>query len=147
MPNGYTYGRILWVPELHKFFTITTNRISASTDGTTWTNYAPVGLTGNNIQGVCWSPELHMFCIVGSAGDNKILISTDSITWTIVGSNITYPLLSVCWSPELHKFCAVSMTGGYAVSSDGINWINGTLDGSWYSICWSPELHMFCAVG
>jgi len=103
-------------------------------------------------RGMCWSPELGLFCAVSTAGNgNRVMTSPDGINWTAQDAAAENNWRSICWSPELGLFCAVSYTGtGNRVmtSPDGINWTsrNSASDHSWYSICWSPELGLFCAV-
>jgi hypothetical protein len=106
----------------------------------------------NNWLGICWSPELGLFCAVADSGTgNRVMTSPDGITWTTRTSAADNSWRSVCWSPELGLFCAVSNSGtGNRVmtSPDGITWTTRTsaADNSWRSVCWSPELGLFCAV-
>ena len=102
--------------------------------------------------GVCWSPELGLFCAVAMTDSGKrVMTSPDGITWTSRTSAADNDWRSVCWSPELGLFCAVALTGtGNRVmtSPDGITWTTRTsaADNSWGSVCWSPELGLFCTV-
>ena len=102
--------------------------------------------------GVCWSPELGLFCAVAMTDSGKrVMTSPDGITWTSRTSAADNDWRSVCWSPELGLFCAVALTGtGNRVmtSPDGITWTTRTsaADNNWMNICWSPELGLFCAV-
>lgn len=109
--------------------------LSASVDNVSW-------------NGVCWSPELGLFCAVAFLGTNRIMTSPDGLTWT----NRTAPAYSyndVCWSPELGLFCAgASANGRIATSPNGITWTGQTVPaGTVFGVTWSPELGIFCAVG
>jgi len=114
----------------------------------TWTSRTPAA--DNSWQSVCWSPELSLFVAVAKTGTDRVMTSSDGITWTSrsVPDGEWY---SVCWSPELSLFVAVSMYGTYWVmtSPDGINWTSRTAAANniWQSVCWSPELSLFVAVG
>jgi len=108
-------------------------------------------LTAASIYGVCWSPELGIFCIVGN---EIIFTSPDGAIWTKqsppthTGSSNTWE--KVCWSPSLGLFCAVASSGTQHVmtSPDGVSWtLHNIQSTSFYDVCWSPELGLFCAVG
>jgi hypothetical protein len=60
-----------------------------------------------NWHGVCWSPELRLFCAV-AYGSNTAATSPDGITWTQKTLPSSKSWSSVCWSPELRLFCAVA---------------------------------------
>jgi hypothetical protein len=127
-----------------------------SSDGLTW---ATTGFLGNDnsIQwtSVCWSPELKIFCAIGTYGaisPGVSSTSSDGIYW-FRHSVPTGHWNAVCWSPELGLFCAVGESPiahkSAMISSDGINWITYDTAGiyEWGHICWSPELGLFCAIG
>jgi hypothetical protein len=129
------------------------NTFSNSTLGTravsTWTTR--VSAADNVWYGMCWSPELGLFCAVsGSSNTSGVMTSSDGINWTTrttVANNWT----SINWSAELGIFCAVAATGtGNRVmtSPDGITWTTraSAADNTWWGVCWSPELGIFCAV-
>ncbi len=101
-------------------------------------------------RGVCWSPELLLFCAVAStgAGSNYAMTSPDGYAWTI-RANGAGAWYSVCWSSDLELFCAVGVAGAVATSPDGITWTSHTAAEAidYSSVCWSPELTLFCAVG
>ena len=66
----------------------------------------------NDWWGVCWSPELGLFCAVAAIGTgNRVMTSPDGITWTTRTSAANNGWRSVCWSPELGLFCAVAISG------------------------------------
>ena len=112
---------------------------------------------------VCWSPELRLFCAVGSNNSydiSHVLISSDGVTWTEVSFPNPDPgnldgYVSVCWSSDLKLFCAVIMCAGLTnvialTSPDGTNWTarykTSTNSQTYNAVCWSPERMLFCAV-
>jgi hypothetical protein len=129
------------------------NTFSNTTLGTravsTWTTRVT---PSNSWFGVCWSPELGLFCAVATSGTgNRVMTSSDGITWTTRASATDNVWNDVCWSPELGLFCSVASTGtGNRVmtSPDGITWTTraNAVDNDWSSVNWSPELGLFCAV-
>jgi len=75
-----------------------------------WTTQASAA--DNAWLGVCWSPELSLFCAVSSSGaGNRVMTSPNGVTWTLRTSAADNTWISVCWSPELSLFCAVAFTG------------------------------------
>lgn len=53
-----------------------------------------------------------MFCAVAESGtDNRVMISSNGITWTLQESAADNSWLSVCWSPRFAIFCAVARAG------------------------------------
>lgn len=111
--------------------------------------------------GLEWSPELGLFCVVGNYNAfTNISTSSDGINWTSRGgSNIDFN--NVAWSSQLGLFCAVGdVFNGFpvfATSPDGINWTTTEYTAApavallstakTASITWSPELGLFLAVG
>jgi hypothetical protein len=78
--------------------------------------------------GVCWSPDLDLFVIVGS-GTDDIATSPDGITWTGQGQYWSIPGgqgTAVVWSSSLALFVAVGTTydGSESIytSPDGATW-------------------------
>lgn len=123
---------------------------SAADDLNTWISRI-VGFDGR-WEGICWSPELSLFCAVSCAGDEEVMTSPDGIIWTARSTPQENDWRAICWSPDLNLFCAVA-PGGVAnrqviTSPDGITWTIRTAaaDRNWESICWSPGLGLFCAV-
>ena len=99
---------------------ILSNKITAS-----WTERTHA--TANSWFGVCWSPELGLFCAVaGGTVGTRVMTSPDGINWTSrTEATGTKTWVSVCWSPALGLFCAVasnSATDSVMTSPDGINW-------------------------
>jgi len=131
-----------------------TERVMTSPNGTAWT-LAPGTETIVAWQGVCYSPELNRFVMVGNSGSGgvaRIWYSDNGTTW--VPSDMTggYGWTGVCWAKELGLFVAVNNTSGatrVATSSDGISWtVRSNLPNSptWSGVCWSPALRKFVAV-
>ncbi len=106
----------------------------------------------NNWISVCWSPELYLFVAISNSGTgNRIITSTDGITWITRTSAADNNWTSICWSSTLSLFVAVSSSGTgnrVMISNNGINWSSQTSssDNNWTSICWSPTLNLFVAV-
>ncbi len=113
---------------------------------------AKTGIVGNSWYSVCWSAELGIFCAISYTGTgNRVMTSSDGITWTARTSAADNAWISVCWSPELSLFVAVAYTGAgnrVMTSPDGITWTARTsaADNAWRGVCWSPELSLFVAV-
>ena len=84
--------------------------VGATSAVTTWTTRASAA--DNNWWGVCWSPELGIFCAVSTSGSgNRVMTSPDGITWTTRTSAADNNWYSVCWSPELGLFCSTANSG------------------------------------
>ena len=118
------------------------NKALGTTAVTTWVSRTTPADAWHDI---CWSPELGLFCAVGTA--SNVMTSPDGINWTsrtISSGQWT----DVCWSPQLSMFCAVgNLTSGYciATSYDGISWGTRTCTdiGDVRGVCWSPEKGLF----
>ena len=145
-----------YLPANGAVYSIAAYRALSATIGTvpdgagTWT--ARTSAADNQWYGVCWSPELSLFCAVAASGvGNRVMTSNDGITWTARASAADNQWYGVCWSPELSLFCAVAYSGAgnrVMTSPDGITWSvrASAADNKWYLVCWSPELSLFCAV-
>jgi hypothetical protein len=86
-----------------------------------------------------------------SGAGNRVMTSSDGVTWTSRASAADNEWFSVCWAPQLGIFVAVANTGtGNRVmtSTDGVTWTARTspADNQWNSVCWSPERGIFVAV-
>jgi hypothetical protein len=119
-------------------------------DSQVWTSRTAAG-DDDTWQDITWSPELSIFCAVGSSGDDLVMTSPDGVTWTsrtAAGDDDDWHGIS--WSPELSIFCVVGSNGDRVMTSpDGITWTIRTAAGDddiWRSIVWSPELSIFCVV-
>jgi hypothetical protein len=111
----------------------------------------------SNWRSVCWSPELNLFCAVGTSNP-YIMTSPDGLNWTARTAPEPASWISVCWSPQLMLFCAVSATGTNRVmtSPNGVTWTSRTaaVQNSWHSVVWcyaagpgvSFPVSNFCAV-
>lgn len=113
--------------------------------GAVWS--APA-ITSSSWYGICWSPELSLFCTVAHTGANQVATSPDGVTWTVRTASLSSQWVNVCWSPELRLFCAISQNSQSLMTSpDGINWTTrtGAASKDWVGICWSPDLRMFVA--
>jgi hypothetical protein len=144
---------VCWSPQLRLFVAVGRGtKIMTSPNGTTWTLQSPPD--SGSLYGVCWSPELTLFVAVSEDGTNRVMTSSNAISWASLAQGSTYNVRwrSVCWSPQLRIFVAVGETGEFMImtSNNGSNW---TFRGQQYtyfglkSICWSPELCLFVAVG
>src|SRR4029079_13208384 len=78
----------------------------------------------NDWLSVCWSPELSLFVAVANSGTgNRVMTSSNGITWSVRASAVDNGWFGVCWSPELSVFVAVSSAGnttGIMTSNVGI---------------------------
>ncbi len=153
---GFSPYANIWVEELGIFIMGGNGgKYAISTDGAVWTTYSlPVT---NQIEEICWSPELSLLVMVCSSTTNNVFTSTDGIFWIARSNGTSYNSniwTSVCWSSQLSLFVAVSSSGSTSTnrlmtSPDGINWTARTtsVGNTWTSVCWSPELSLFVAVG
>ncbi len=114
-----------------------------------WTSYVS---PGQSYEGVCWSPELGLFCAVSTAGAGSgVMTSPDGVNWTLRSTPVDNGWNDICWSPELGLFAAVAWSGSaqrVMTSSDGITWTaqNTPNSNDYWGICWSPQLRIFVAV-
>ena len=130
------------------------NTFSNTTLGTravsTWTTRAIPA--SNDWLGLCWSPELGIFCAVSFSGSgNRVMTSPDGIIWTTRSYPVENSWTAVCWSPELNILCAVGGTStgnGVMTSPDGVTWTSraSAANNSWERVVWAPELGIFCAI-
>lgn len=125
-------------------FNATTGAYSAS--GTVWTSRTSVA--DNDWRGVAWSPTLRLFVAVAFTGTNRVMRSSDGISWTGVSGD-TGDWSDVIWVPELSMFVAVAQGGTDYVmtSTDGSTWTTRTVPAmAWYRVRWSPQLRLLVAV-
>lgn len=104
----------------------------------------PLGVTA---EGVCWSPKLGLFLLVGNS--NSFAYSSDGIKWTLTSNGIPagYYWSGIAWSEELNLFLVVSHNSNYIVtSSDGINWTSYTDGSSSSTAMWVKELGKFYTI-
>jgi hypothetical protein len=153
------WSSVCWSSELRLFVAVATgggtNRVAAggATGGATgietWTTYVPVAET-NSWTSVCWSAQLGIFVAVARDGNNRVMTSSNGISWSLRSALPLATWSSICWSKELGIFVAVATTGTSNVmtSNNGINWTTrlSGIDSSWNSVCWSAEVGVFVAV-
>ena len=61
---------------------------------------------------LCWSPQRELLVAVSSSGTgNRIMTSSDGLSWTTRSSPADLGWRSLCWSPQRRKFAAVSNSG------------------------------------
>ena len=143
---------ICWSQELGIFLAVSDyqNAVTTSKDGIIWTN-TNLPFAGN-WNTVCWSRELKLFAAVAFTGANRIMISNNGITWSVipVDSTLLNQWMSVCWSKELGLFVAIAESGTNRImtSNNGTTWraIFIPFTENWYGVCWSSELRIFVAV-
>jgi hypothetical protein len=111
-----------------KFCIVTsTSKSLTSTDGVTWTmgdTSLSTAVSTNTPFGIAWSGT--KFCVVGGTAAVGIATSSDGLTWSSAGNNLSASgwgasgVYDIVWSGT--KFCAVGYDGKGATSSDGVNW-------------------------
>jgi hypothetical protein len=77
---------------------------------------------------------------VANSGTNRIMTSTDGVTWASVTGVTAANYTGVAYSPELNLFVATSV-GTVVTSSDGLTWT--AISGANNNITWYSELGMF----
>lgn len=99
-----------------------------------------------------YASSLNLFCAVASGGTNRVMTSTDGITWT-ARTAPAEKWVSITWSPTLNLFVAVAGLSPYTnkiiTSPDGITWTNRTnydSDG-WVQVEWVSWLNKFVVFG
>jgi|694.fasta_scaffold03561_2 hypothetical protein len=106
----------------------------------------------NNYVSVCWADTLNLFVAISNTGTgNRVITSSDGISWTLQTTPVDNNWTDICWSQQLKILVAISNTGNLdrvMTSIDGITWTLRTTpnNNNWTSICWSPELTLFIAV-
>jgi hypothetical protein len=107
----------------------------------------------NGWQSIAWAPELGLFAAVALSGSsgNRVMTSSDGITWVTRASAADNQWRDIAWSSELGLFAAVAQTGSgnrVMTSSDGITWVTraSAADINWRGIAWAAELGLFAAV-
>lgn len=147
---------VAWSPELETMVAVSSDpsgslsTLCYSTDvGTTWTGVLSV--TAGYL-GITWSPELGLFCAVGTT---HTATSLDGINWIQTPlANLSNSFRSVTWSPELGIFVASAVVLGQssAYSFDGTTWnyvsTPATFDGTTNIryVLWIAELEIFVSV-
>ena len=119
-------------------------------------NFFPQNVGGDSLwETVCWSAEKNKFVSVAAGGTNRVMNSTDGVTWTEIPQATSGAPANgwraVCWAKEANIFVAVANSGTNRVmtSQDGITWTERSLPDpthQWFDVCWSPQLTRFVAV-
>lgn len=154
---------LAYAPEIPLLLTIgntgTTERSATSIDGVTWTGHS-LGILGMTAVGMCWSPDLMIFCAVGSrngGGTANVMTSANGSAWTQQTTAPNFDWTSVCWSHEQSQFVAVgSDQSGSGLplamtSPDGVTWTLQTFPGNFNqlpnAVIWVSALNLFISVG
>lgn len=119
----------------------------------TWNNC--IVPSANAWQSATWSDEESLFVAVASSGVlNRVMTSSDGITWFTQTTPVDNSWKDVIWAPELSLFVAVSDSDSGTLnmvmtSPNGVNWtIRATPNSNRYNgIAWSPSLNLLVAVG
>ena len=132
--------------EKKELFVITGNNgtILTSSDGINWTSQT----SGVSVAlySVAYSDNMNIFVISGYSG--TILTSTNGTDWTERTSGVTTKLYRVCYSFKLGLFLITSDSStNTLLSTDGINWQEGTISNSVYEVAFCGVLGLFIAVG
>ena len=157
--NSNQWRDIVYSPGLNRFAAISSNgSVGTNTQysddgGVTWN--AGSGEPTSGWRGIAWSPSLNLFVAVGNDAADKVMHSSDGITWSdagISGVPVFSNFNAVSWSPSLGLFVAVAEAGASRdmYSSDGLTWATATsIDTAvlWNDVEWSPGLGLFVAVG
>ena len=131
--------------------TASNNHILTSAIGNSW-NLSSV-TDNNSWNGICYAPELNLFCAVASTGTNRVMTSSNGVNWIGHTASENNDWQRVTWSPKLGLFCAVAHSGTHKVmtSPNGSNWtstgctisISSGSPTSGLSVVWTPELEIF----
>lgn len=99
---------------------------------------------------IAYSPSLNLYVAVADVGTDRVMTSTDGITWFArTASDTAAGWRSVTWSPALNLFVAVAYTGTNRImtSPNGVTWTTRTgVTSQWVDVKWVPELSLFVAV-
>jgi alpha-tubulin suppressor-like RCC1 family protein len=149
-PNANAWTSLVWGNNIFVAVSTTnsTTTIMTSTNGTSWSaRNCPSGQAGNQWRSVTWGNNL--FIAVSSTGTNRLMRSSDGITWTAGTTLASESWTSVIWASQLSLFIASNNSNNtnnrIATSPDGINWTlqNTTNVNIHYScLCNSPQLNL-----
>jgi len=152
LTNNNIWKGVCWSAELGLFVAVssngTGNKVMTSVDGVTWALQAtPSIINDSTWEAVCWSYQLGILVAVASSGVNRVMISLDGTTWTVVFPNFSHNWNAVTWSPELGIFVAVGLNAIMS-SVDGLHWQDQSagINDNLTDIVWSSELGMFVVV-
>jgi hypothetical protein len=118
--RGITYGAGKFVAVGAEFSGIDLiSNVQVSTDGITWTRYTPF-TNGPSLKDVTFGNGL--FVAVADGGGNRVITSTDGISWTLRIAAENNQWQSIAYGNG--KFVAIANSGTNRVmySTDGISW-------------------------
>jgi hypothetical protein len=137
---GYGHGRFVIANN-----TTTTNQLSHSTNGTTWTNISPVAVRFN-INQFSYDSSSNIMVGVGNRISSRVSLtrSTDGTTWTTGTMPALGAITSITYNSVSFgngNFVAVGTSGAAAYSTDGITWTSVTLptQGTWTGVTYSDS--------
>lgn len=137
--SSTTWKDICYSDDLKTFVVISSSNFSAYSryNGDEWTLINTVPSGGWN--SIIWSSKIKKFVSVAGSGDNRIVYSSDGITWTALSdSSLSQNWTNLIWSQELEIFVAVSTSGKIATSPDSLKWTFRTSPSSNYQqISWN----------
>lgn len=148
--SAVTWTAVAWSNTLLRYVAVAFDGTTAtntmySDDGVTWLN--GTSPQANQWYSIAWSPALKLFCATSLNGANRVMTSSDGITWSPQTSPIDQ-WYGVCWADHLNLFAAISTTGSVMTSPDGVTWSLQTGGiGTGHDITYSRELGLLCAVG
>jgi len=92
-----------------------------------------------------------LVAVASSGTGNRVMTSSDGLTWTAGPAAADQEWRSLCWAPQLGLLVAVSSTGSnqrVMTSSDGRNWTLRTAAAAnnWTALCWAAELGLLVAL-
>jgi hypothetical protein len=159
--SGSSWQDVAYSPSLETFVAVSSggdnhnNNIAKSVDGgATFAGVAAPDTNTWTMNGICWSPDLGLFCIVTSKGPTtatRVLTSPDADTWTEhVIPDVSKNLNSVCWSHEKSLFVAVGDGNAIYTSPNGSAWTARTgpaTSKDWLRVTWAGgTIQKFCAI-
>jgi hypothetical protein len=104
----------------------------------------------NGWSSITYSESLDLFVAVARTGTDRVVTSTDGVTWTHRTPSSDDDWNKVIWIEDLGLFVAVGSSGAGRVmtSPDGITWTGETASqaNSWQSVAWSSSLGLMVAV-
>ncbi len=94
MRTGSAFSKaICWSPDIPLLASISSSTvITTSADGITWSS---VTVSSGTWSAICYSHNLGLFIVVGSAGSNRVLTSPDGVTWTARVGSTSRPWIAV----------------------------------------------------
>jgi len=158
--NSFDWHGIIWVETSSQFpsgnfVAVGNNRISFSTNGTSWNNVTSP--TSSEWSSVAYSPSLNRHCAVATVGGDRVMYSAvgNISSWTQLSSGMdSYAWEDIIWSDSESMFVAVGNSGRIGYSADGTSWtiIRPTIDAVLLStnltnIVWCEAIGQYIAGG